>query len=194
MIPSTSIRVATVTDAPAIQAIYAPYVLNTAITFEYDVPSIEEFEARISKTLLKFPYLIAEQNGEAVGFAYAAPLHTRPACDWAAELSVYVREDRRKYGIGSQLYELLEKILKKQGFVNLNASIADTDRNDPHLPRGSIAFHEKRGFAEVGRFHQCGYKFGAWYDLVWMEKQIGKHTAPLSPPIPFPKLRFNLEP
>lgn len=193
MTHSITLRIASPSDAPAIQAIYAPYVRNTAITFEYEVPSVEEFQKRISTTLLKFPYLIAEQNGVVAGFAYAAPLHTRPACDWAAEASVYVQEDHRKFGIGTLLYEQLEKILKAQGYINLNASIADTDHPDPHLPRGSIIFHEKRGFREVGRFHQCGYKLGSWYDLVWMEKHIGTHKTDLTPPIPFSKLRTDLQ-
>lgn len=103
-----TIRTAVRQDAEALLQIYAPYVKNTAITFEYDVPSVEEFAGRISKVLQKYPYLVAEVNGEPVGYAYAGPFKERAAYDWAVETTVYVRENMKKSGIGRALYTALE--------------------------------------------------------------------------------------
>lgn len=119
-----TIRTAVEHDAEALLQIYAPYVKKTAITFEYDVPSVEEFAGRISKVLQKYPYLVAEINGEPVGYAYAGPFKERAAYDWAVETTVYVREDMKKSGIGRALYTALEKALSDQGVLNLNACIA----------------------------------------------------------------------
>ena len=171
-----TIRTAVEHDAEALLQIYAPYVKKTAITFEYDVPSVEEFAGRISKVLQKYPYLVAEVNGEPVGYAYAGPFKERAAYDWAVETTVYVREDMKKSGIGRALYTALEEALAAQGILNLNACIAFPENEDSHLTKDSQLFHEKMGFNEVGRFHKCGCKFGRWYDMVWMEKLIGNHV------------------
>ena len=171
-----TIRTAVRQDAEALLQIYAPYVKNTAITFEYDVPSVEEFAGRIGKVLKRYPYLVAEVNGEPLGYAYAGPFKERAAYDWAVETTVYVREDMKKSGIGRALYTALEKALSAQGILNLNACIAFPETEDEYLTRDSVKFHEKMGFNEVGRFHKCGCKFGRWYDMVWMEKLIGNHV------------------
>ncbi len=170
-----TIRTAVLQDAEALLAIYAPYVENTAITFEYDVPTVEEFAGRIGNVLKRYPYLVAEVDGEPAGYAYAGPFKERAAYDWAVETTVYVKEDMKKHGIGRALYEALEKTLAAQGILNLNACIAFPEKEDEYLATDSVKFHKKMGFSEVGRFHKCGCKFGRWYDIVWMEKHIGTH-------------------
>ena len=171
-----TIRTAVQQDAKVLLEIYAPYVKKTAITFEYDVPSVEEFARRISKVLKRYPYLVAEVNGEPVGYAYAGPFKERAAYDWAVETTVYVREDMKKSGIGRALYTALEEALAAQGILNLNACIAFPENEDEYLTRDSVKFHERMGFETAGRFHKCGCKFGRWYDMVWMEKLIGNHV------------------
>lgn len=173
---SLHIRLATEKDAERLLAIYKPYVEHTAITFEYTVPTVSEFAERIAKTLCRYPYLIAEENGKIFGYAYAGSFHSREAYDWAVETSIYMDTDQRGRGIGKVLYSTLEKILIAQGFLNMNACLAYTEKDDPFLTNGSMIFHEKLGFVNAGQTHQCGYKFGRWYDIVWMEKHIAPHT------------------
>lgn len=173
----TFIRVAKPEDAERLVEIYAPYVKGTAITFEYEVPSVEEFRKRIESILKRYPYLLAEQDGEIAGYAYAGVFNERPAADWAVETAIYVNRDRRRTGVGRALYEALEKELIVQNILNVNACIAWPEIEDEYLTYDSIRFHEHMGYRMVGRFHQCGYKFGRWYDLVWMEKHLGEHPA-----------------
>ena len=171
------IRPAKPEDAEKLLAIYAPYVEQTAITFEYEVPTVEEFRERIHNTLKKYPYFVAEQTGEPVGYAYVGPFHDRPAYDWAVETSIYVEQHQKRRGIGRLLHDALEQELRRRHFLNMNACIAcPMGESDPYLTRDSIRFHEKLGYRMVGEFHQCGYKFGRWYHMVWMEKHIGDHA------------------
>jgi phosphinothricin acetyltransferase len=179
----TTIRVATEADAEEILAIYAKYIEQTAITFEYVVPSIEEFRGRIRHTLERFPYLAAEKDGKIAGYAYVSPFKERAAYDWSVETSIYVDMEQKRSGIGRRLYEELENILKQQGILNVNACIAYPQVKDEYLTKDSVLFHEKLGYTMVGIFHQCGYKFHRWYDMVWMEKFIGEHGA--NPKRPF---------
>lgn len=172
---TTKIRIATKQDAAELVRIYAPYVEKTAITFEYEVPTVWEFEKRIDHILKKYPYLIAERNGEAVGYAYAGSFKDRAAYDWAVETTIYVREDQKKTGIGRDLYEALEKILAEQNILNLNACIAYPETEDIYLTKNSVQFHKHLGYRLAGEFYKCGYKFGRWYNMVWMEKHIGEH-------------------
>lgn len=169
------IRVASPEDAEALLRVYAPYVEKTAVTFEYDVPSVREFAGRIEKTLRRYPYLVAEEDGAVLGYAYAGAFNARAAYDWAAEISVYVAEDARRRGLGKRLYGALERALAAQNILNLNACIAYPAGADPYLTRDSVEFHQRLGYRLVGRFTKCGYKFGRWYDMVWMEKHIGHH-------------------
>ena len=118
------IRPAKPEDAEKLLAIHAPYVEQTAITFEYEVPTVEEFRERIHNTLKKYPYLVAEQGGEPVGYAYVGPFHDRPAYDWAVETSIYVDQNKKRMGIGKKLHEALEEELRNRGFLNMNACIA----------------------------------------------------------------------
>lgn len=174
------IRIAVKEDAYKLLEIYRPYVERTAITFEYDVPSVREFEERIMHILEKYPYLVAERNGEIVGYAYAGSFHSRAAYGWAVETTVYVRQDQKKTGIGKKLYDALEKVLAAQNILNLNACIAYPEKKDAYLTKNSVQFHEHLGYRFVGEFQKCGYKFGHWYNMVWMEKHIGEH--PDNPP------------
>ncbi len=176
----TLIRIAAPDDAQALLDIYAPYVKDTAITFEYDVPSVGEFRQRICRTLEKYPYLIAEQNGVPVGYTYAGVFNERAAADWSVETSLYVRDDCKRQGIGKKLYLALEQALSLQRVINLNACIACPETEDEYLTRNSIRFHEHLGYRFVGEFYQCGYKFSRWYNMVWMEKHLGEH--PEHPP------------
>lgn len=179
------VRTATVQDAENLLKIYAPYVERTAITFEYDVPTTEEFAERISRTLKKYPYLVAEINGEIAGYSYAGAFKGRPAYDWAVETTIYVDMDRKKTGIGRKLYESLELALRAQNILNLNACIAYPVKEDEYLTRDSVEFHEHLGYRMVGEFRECGYKFNRWYNMVWMEKHIGQHMVNQPQVIPF---------
>lgn len=162
-------------DAEELLAIYAPYVRDTAISFERTVPTLSEFRERIEKISSLFPYIKAVEDGEIIGYAYAYKFKDREAYDRSVEVTVYVRQDCRRKGIGRLLYEVLEKSLKGMGILNMNACIAVTDGEDEHLTNGSLYFHEKMGFRLVGTFHNSGYKFDTWYDMIWMEKIIGEH-------------------
>lgn len=187
-----TIRIATPSDAQTLLNIYAPYVKLTAITFEYEVPSVEEFTARIERTLQKFPYLVAEIDGEAVGYAYAGSFYPRAAYAWAVETSIYVAQNKRGLGIGRALHDSLEQLLKKQGILNLNACIAHPRGKDPYLTTRSAEFHRHLGYRLVGEFEQCGYKFGRWYNMIWMEKHIGEHLAEQPFPKDFPSIRQDI--
>ena len=163
-------------DAKTLLAIYAPYVEKTAISFEYDVPSAAEFKNRIENITKRYPYLVAEVDGELLGYCYASTFKPRRAYDHCVETTIYVREDCKGMGIGRALYERLEERLKGQGILNMNACIGFATReDDSHLNNASRDFHEHMGYELVGRFHKCGYKFGKWYDMIWMEKMIGEH-------------------
>ena len=169
------IRFARKTDAKALVEIYRPYVEDTAITFEYETPSIEEFENRIENIQKKYPYLVYEMNNEIVGYAYANTFKARAAYDWTVEVTIYLKTDCKGKGIGTQLYKRLEELLKTMGFTNMCACITYTDVEDEYLQNQSMKFHEKYGFTLVGKFHNCGYKFNRWYHMIWMEKMINEH-------------------
>ncbi|MCH5259326.1 MAG: GNAT family N-acetyltransferase [Lachnospiraceae bacterium] len=183
-----TIRTAIAADAQELLDIYAPYVTDTAISFEYDVPSLEEFEMRISNILEKYPYLIAEYGGEILGYAYTHAFVGRAAYDHAVETTIYLKEGRTKMGIGRMLYEALERISGAQNIFNMNACIGYPEVPDEHLTLNSVQFHEHMGYQMVGTFHNCGYKFDTWYHMVWMEKIIGNHDPAPLPVIPFPDL------
>lgn len=139
-----SIRVVTPKDTPALLDVYAPYIIKTAVTFEYEVPSAEEFADRVVRTLVRYPYLAAEDDTGILGYVYGGPLHVRPAYDWSAETSIYVRMDQRGRGIGSALYGALERILLRQGIVNVAACIAYPEEEDEYLTKGSVHFMKRR--------------------------------------------------
>ena len=174
---SIVIRNAIPQDASVLLKIYEYYVENTAITFEYEVPTVEEFSERIKKTLKKYPYLVAECAGEILGYAYAGAFHERAAYDWSAEVTVYLKPDAIKCGLGRRLYEALEEGLKQMGITNLYACIGYPEMEDEYLNKNSAQFHEHLGYQRIGMFHNCGYKFNRWYHMIWMEKMIGEHQV-----------------
>lgn len=184
------IRLAKPEDSLEIAAFYSPYVLNTAINFEYDPPSAEEYRKRIIEVQQRLPFIVATNwQGKVIGYVYASPMRLRPAFAWSIVTSIYLDSTVRGKGIGTRLYKALEMILRQQHIVNMFACItvskdddlADIyggvpDRKvcscDPHLPATSPRFHASIGFVPVGREIDCGYKLGRWYDKLWMEKQI----------------------
>lgn len=170
------IRSAVLSDADRLLEIYAYYVEKTAISFEYVVPSHDEFKRRIENTMKKYPYLVAEENGKIIGYAYAGPFVGRAAFCHSCETTIYIDHDTRKYGYGRKMYEALEKDLKEQGIINIYACIGDPVVEDEYLTKNSEQFHAHLGFKTVGRFQKCGYKFGRWYNMIWMEKIIGDHN------------------
>ena len=169
------IRSATTQDAERLLAIYSYYVEKTAISFEYEVPSLAEFTGRIAKTLLKYPYLVVEEDGVVEGYTYAGPFKERAAYDRSCELSIYLARDAKDRGYGRKLYEAMEAVLKDMGIMNMYACIADPITEDEYLTKNSEHFHRHLGFVKVGEFHKCACKFGRWYNMIWMEKLIGKH-------------------
>lgn len=186
-----SVECAVPNDAEALRDIYAPYVTDTAITFEYDVPTVSEFRRRIENTLKKYPYIIARLDGDIVGYAYAGAFKGRAAYDRAVETSIYIKTGLGKSGIGKALYTELERLLKLQNILNLNACIAYPETEDEYLTKNSADFHRHMGYSMVGEFHKCGYKFGRWYNMVWMEKHIGAHSSAPKPVIPFSELNIK---
>lgn len=181
-----TLRIATEADAPALAAIYAPYVRETAITFEYDPPTAGEFAGRMRDTLAFYPYIVAELAGEPVGYAYAGTFKGRPAYDWAVETSIYVARGYVGKGIGRALHDALERALAAQGILNMYACIAVPDgADDETLTRNSEQFHAHLGYRLVGEFYRCGFKGSRWYNMVWMEKMLGEHGGDQVPPRPF---------
>ena len=176
------IRIATEADVPAILAIYAPYVENTTITFEYDVPCRREFMQRFYTITEKFPWLVWEEEGQILGYAYASHPYARAAYSWCAEPSVYLKPEARRRGIGTRLYAALEEILKIQGFQVLYALVTSENSD-------SLAFHEKLGYQTRVHFPDCGFKFGHWLGVSWLEKRISSVEIPKSFPTPFSQLR-----
>ena len=177
-------------DADRLLEIYGPYVKETAISFEYEVPSQEEFRDRIRSISSQYPYIKAVDEESAIlGYAYAAAFKSRAAYDWGVETTVYVRRECRGRGVGRFLYEALEQSLKEMGVCNLNACIAYPGCRGPRLTNDSMAFHQRLGYRLVGTFHHCGYKFGAWYDMIWMEKFIAPHVEN-QPPVRFGQWRI----
>ena len=233
------IRQAAADDAPALLAIYAPYVRKTAITFEYEVPTEDKFRGRIGRTLKRFPCLVAyrkaaagaekqsaagaeeqpaacaeeqpasgadRQNAadrspessmeeyEILGYAYAGYFKTRAAYDWACEVSIYVREDMKRSGTGRRLYEALELCLAAMGMRNLYACIGVPEADDEYLNHDSVRFHERMGYRLCGTFRRCGYKFGRWYDMCWMEKFLVPQETEVKPVVPFPEICEETDP
>ena len=178
------VRYAREADLPEILRIYAPYVENTAISFEYAVPSEAEFLTRFRGITARFPWLVWEENGQVLGYAYGSAPFERAAYRWCAEVSVYLRPDARRRGIGSSLYAALEAILAKQGFRVAYALV--TSANAP-----SIAFHKHLGYTPCAFFQNCGFKQGQWHSVTWLEKPLNTVEIPMDFPIPFPSFVDN---
>ncbi len=184
-----TIRLATPGDAPALLAIYEPYVRQTAITCEYEVPSVEEFAGRIERTLKRYPYLVMELDGRPVGYAYVSPLNSREAYDWSVETSIYLARDVRHGGLGRKLHDALKQCLIAMGITNMCALIAvPHDKDDEYLTHNSQDFHAHMGYRLVGAFDRCAQKFGRWYDMCWMELVLAERVPNQPKPTWFPDL------
>lgn len=183
------IRTANAADAEAILEIYAPYVRDTAVSFEYEVPDIEEFRERIRHTLERYPYLVAVEDGKIAGYAYASAFHPRIAYIHSAEVSIYIAADKHRKGIGRALYSALESILSSQNIYKLHSCIAVPDGEDEHLTNDSFLFHGRMGYETSAKHIHCGYKFGKWYSVVWMDKDLKKNVRDVRDFIPFPELK-----
>lgn len=175
MIDDISIRFAKPEDAKELLKIYAYYVTDTAISFETEVPSEEEFKLRIEEVLKSYPFIVACKDDEILGYAYLHSFVGRKAYELSAETTIYLNPDKKKMGIGKKLYSVLEDVAKAQNITNLYSCIGYVDKEDEYLNNNSVQFHEHIGFRIVGKFENCGHKFGRWYHMVWMEKIIGEH-------------------
>lgn len=168
------IRMAELADAAAIAAIYAPYVANTTISFEYTPPTAAQMRQRMEKILQQFPWLVAEGNGKILGYAYASPNFERAAYGWGADLAVYLAPEAQKRGLGRDLYEHLMHILKKQGYCVAYAVVTGENA-------GSCRFHEAMGFDLRAEFPKTGWKFDRWCSTLWYEKRL-REEDPTEPP------------
>ena len=174
-VPETAdvtIRAAVIEDAPALLDIYGYYVEHTAITYEYDVPALSDFQDRIRHTLEKYPYLVAQKEDHIIGYAYASAYHPRAAYGWNAEMTVYLDHNERGHRVGQKLYTLLEQLLQEQGIVNALALITPPMTEEDETVYASMHFHEKMGYELAGRIKNSGYKFDRWFDTVTMQKQL----------------------
>jgi phosphinothricin acetyltransferase len=168
------IRLATLADAEQVQAIYAPYC-HTPISFEVGPPSVEEMQERLAKVLGQYPWLLCEEGGEVLGYVYATQHRERAAYRWSVDTTVYVRQGRRRRGVGRALYTSLLAVLPLQGYVNAYAGIT--------LPNpASVGLHEAMGFQPVGVYRQVGFKTGAWHDVAWFHCSL--QPRPEKPPPP----------
>ena len=165
---SINFRFATVEDAGKILEIYKPYVENTTITFEYDVPALEEFKNRIKNILTNYPYIVCEYENKILGYAYAHKVWMRAAYQWDAELSVYIDKEYMGNGLGKKLYKILIEILKLQNVVNVYGCVTYPNEKSDRL-------HESFGFKRVGIFENAGYKFGKWIGGTWFHKAISEY-------------------
>lgn len=180
-----NIRLATPGDSQAILDIYGSYILETAVSFETQVPSVAEMAERIQGICQAYPYLICEEGGVVLGYAYASRHAVRAAYCYDVDLSIYLHRDRQHTGLGKALYEALFALLRAQGYYNAYA--AYTEPNDK-----SRRFHEKLGFQTVGTFTKAGYKLGKWRDLTWLSLVLQDYLDAPSPTIPVTQLSPSL--
>jgi phosphinothricin acetyltransferase len=167
----SDVRDATLADAGACAAIYAPYVTDTAITFETEPPSDEEMAARIGRAWHEHAWVVLEDAGRVVGYAYGAPMNPRAAYRWSCEVSVYVERDRRRTGAGRELYEALFDRLADRGMRMAIAGM--TLPND-----ASVGLHRAMGFEEVGVYRRIGFKLGRWHDVAWVQRALAGGDDP----------------
>ena len=176
-----TLRMAIPEDAPAMLAIYAPYVENTSITFEYVPPTVEEFTRRVEAVLPQYPWLVCEADGEIAGYCYAAAHHERAAFQWDAELSVYVDSRFHRQGIASRLLRCMLALLTAQGYYRLYSLIT--------VPNpGSVGFHEAHGFYHIATYPATGYKLGEWHDMIVMERPLRQLQENPVPPVSWQSL------
>lgn len=176
-----TIRLAELTDTPAILEIYRPIVRETTISFEVDPPGLIEMQERIAKALLHFPWLVCESEGTVVGYAYGGPYRSRIAYQWSVELSVYVHEAYRKQGVARGLYTSLMALLTHQGFVNAYCGVTLPNEASENL-------HASMGFNPIGTYEKVGFKMGQWHSVKWWSQPLSDH--PVSPEAPISPARL----
>lgn len=176
------LRIAELDDAEQMLAIYAPYVKNTRVSAEYEVPTCEVFQERIRETEKQFPWIVCEIDGEIVGYGYASRHHARAAYQWSVETSIYVKNTFHRQGIASTIYKALFEILAWQGFYNIFVGITSPNEK-------SFQFHSAMGFVDSGSYQNTMYKFGKWCDVHWMAKSLREHMGEPKPTISFPEIR-----
>lgn len=169
------IRIATEADIPAMLAVYAPYVENTTYTFEYTVPTVEEFLQRFRAITAQMPWLVWEENGTVLGYAYGSLPFERAAYAWCAEISIYLALQIRGRGIGRQMYGVLEQIMALQGYRVIYSLITSENQ-------ASLDFHKAVGYRFTAEFADCGLKFGRWLGVIWLEKRLDSVGIPSEPP------------
>lgn len=166
------IRRAVPEDAAALQEIYAPYVEQTAITYDMEVPTVEQFRQGIAELSREYPYLVAVEDGRVIGYCCAHHFIPRAAADHSVETTIYVERGNRRSGVGRALYAELERQLLQQGRRNLYAKVTWTDVESPYITNASSHFHERMGYVKVAHYHGCGYKFQQYFDTVVFEKRL----------------------
>ncbi len=181
-----NIRLITPTDAEAALAVYAPYVLHTANTFEYEIPSLDDFRTKIEKITAQYPWLVCECDGEIVGYAYGSTHRERAAYQWSPESTVYISDKHHRKGIARVLYNTLFALLKQQGYINVFASVLVTNLN-------SVEFHRAYGFEEIGLFKNIGYKLGEWHTNLWFQYTLQEHVIDPHVPVPITEMLNNEE-
>ena len=172
-------------DMEKLLAIYGYYVENTDATFEYDVPTLDEFTHRMKDICREYPYIVCEYKGKVVGYAYAHQFKPGNAYRWSAELTVYLHKDYLGLGIGTRLYELLIDILKLQNVKIIYGCVTSSNER-------SIKLHQKMGFNLIGVYHNSGYKMGKWIDVTWFEQSIGAQDVEPGEFVNFNDLNQNL--
>lgn len=183
--PSVEYRIATVDDAAAIAAVYAPYVRDTATSFETGAPDAAELALRIERIGSQYPWLAASSGGRVIGYAYACENRSRAAYRWSVDTAVYLDVSAQRKGIGRELYRRLFALLRAQGYVNAFAGIA--------LPNAaSVGLHEAMGFKLIGVYRRVGYKLGAWHDVGWWQLVIAEGAENPREPVRFGDLDRGL--
>ena len=180
-------------DGTALADIYRPYVLETALTTEIVPPDGVEFGHRIDQVLQRHPFLVAERDGQVVGYAYASAFHARAAYDWTAETSIYLSRKERGHGTGRKIYTMLEMLLREEGIVNLTACITAPIPGDNTVPPDSPPFHAALGYIPCARFEDCFMKYGRWDTVVWMQKLIGPRLSKIPPVHCWPEISAKLK-
>jgi len=180
------IRFVRADDSAALLRIYAGYI-DTPVTFECALPSDRAFAERIAAISAEYPYLVCEEEGAVVGYAYAHRQRDREAYQWNAELSVYLDPAYTRQGLGGRLYRILLDMLRLQGIRTVYAGVTVPNPASERL-------HESMGFVRLGTYHSTGYKAGGWHDVAWFEKAIAPYTANPEPPLPISQIdREQLE-
>ena len=175
------LRAASEQDAAAMLALYAPYVINTTVSSEYEPPTLAEFAGRMRRFTERLPWLVCVVDGVVAGYGYASPHRTRAAYQWSVETSIYVAEDYHRRGIAGAIYSALFELLAMQGYYNIYVGITSPNER-------SMKFHKAMGFIISGAYQESMYKFGQWRDGLWMGKSLRPHEGEPQPTVPFPEI------